>query len=291
MATNVASDNPTDEIQAKAPFKGFSSRQDSVRCISNMQDANGKHNMTESSLLSFKYAEYTELLEQQKPPRREPDARDQPSSGELLSSIILHATAHSVKDYREEFGWYKYRRFIGEGAYFSVEALKNYEHKLVAIKRLKQNRGTEHGDQKVDSLSAALQELRVLTHPPLRNHAHVIRLLGHGWTGPEDAPEYYMVQELAEGNLRQYLKTSKVAWKQKAQFCLEVAEGLATLHACSIVHCDMKQENVLVVSHPSRGPVCKISDFGHSISSRSKVKRFMVRSSPKPVTKSQKSSD
>jgi serine/threonine protein kinase len=57
---------------------------------------------------------------------------------------------------------------------------------------------------------------------------------------------------------------------------LEVAEGIAALHACSIAHCDLKQENVLVVSHQERGVICKISDFGHSISTGVEAGRFVV---------------
>ena len=61
---------------------------------------------------------------------------------------------------------------------------------------------------------------------------------------------------------------------QKLAFCIDVAHGLEALHACDIIHGDVKCENVLVFEDtPSdeglsnsqeRQLVCKLTDFGYS---------------------------
>ena len=55
---------------------------------------------------------------------------------------------------------------------------------------------------------------------------------------------------------------------------LEVAEGLAYLHARQVTHCDVTSRNVLLVSNGHRVATCKLADFGlarDAQSSREKV--------------------
>lgn len=51
----------------------------------------------------------------------------------------------------------------------------------------------------------------------------------------------------------------------KQLLCLDIARGLSALHRTGLVHGDMKAENVLVCSSPSRRYLAKISDFGFSV--------------------------
>lgn len=51
----------------------------------------------------------------------------------------------------------------------------------------------------------------------------------------------------------------------KKQLCRDVGNGLIALHACSVVHGDIKSENVLVCNTPSGTIVAKLADFGCAI--------------------------
>lgn len=51
----------------------------------------------------------------------------------------------------------------------------------------------------------------------------------------------------------------------KQRLCLDIALGLEVLHDASIVHGDLKSENVLIFSHPERGYIAKLSDFGSTV--------------------------
>ena len=51
----------------------------------------------------------------------------------------------------------------------------------------------------------------------------------------------------------------------KHLLCLDIARGLSALHQAGLVHGDLKAENVLVCSSPSRRYLAKISDFGFSV--------------------------
>ncbi|KAI9022654.1 kinase-like domain-containing protein [Hyaloraphidium curvatum] len=68
-----------------------------------------------------------------------------------------------------------------------------------------------------------------------------------------------MIMDLAEANLRKYLKERN--WDQKLglRFMLEVATGMAYLHACGVLHGDLKSVNVLI-----DGGRAVIADFGLS---------------------------
>jgi serine/threonine protein kinase len=69
-------------------------------------------------------------------------------------------------------------------------------------------------------------------------------------------------------------------WPMKRRLLLDVVVGISALHACSIVHGDLKMENVLVVSTPEDTDcpvIAKLSDFGFSLDiSQQKEPRSLV---------------
>ena len=94
-------------------------------------------------------------------------------------------------------------------------------------------------------------------------HPNVIGIIGHCLM---EQP-YILLVELAElGNLRDFLREARatktrpqqLSVAQMAEFCLQIASGMAFLESKSIVHRDLAARNVLV----GKKLHCKISDFG-----------------------------
>ena len=78
----------------------------------------------------------------------------------------------------------------------------------------------------------------------------------------EDADFSYLVLELMEGNLEEYLNESTFDTTQATILCKDVVMGLEFLHEQNILHRDLKPRNILYKERPK---LClKIADFGLS---------------------------
>ena len=124
------------------------------------------------------------------------------------------------------------------------------------------------GESRQNTLEAVLHELRVLTHKPVRDNVNVAQLVGYGAEEIEDHLTIYLVAHFAPGgNLKEYLTEQPdgpISMLDRANFCYDIASGLAGLHAAEIVQGDLKLANILVFAN-KRGFVAKLSDFGCSI--------------------------
>ena len=88
--------------------------------------------------------------------------------------------------------------------------------------------------------------------------------------------EYYTVMERLAGNMSELLLTHGGAhhgadMALRLQLLADVADGLAYLHACSVIHGDVKPDNVLLTAvSPPRypQPTAKLADFGSSVRRR-----------------------
>ena len=78
----------------------------------------------------------------------------------------------------------------------------------------------------------------------------------------EDEQFFYIVLELMEGNLDDYLDGSKIDVNRATDLCKDVVMGLEFLHRQNILHRDMKPANILYKVHPKT--CLKIADFGLS---------------------------
>ncbi|KAK3691991.1 hypothetical protein B0T22DRAFT_485995 [Podospora appendiculata] len=110
------------------------------------------------------------------------------------------------------------------------------------------------------------QELSVFTHPYLRNHENICKLLYVGWDDSQIMPS--LALELAQyGTLEDCLQhlRSYDSPLRKAHLSCDIALGLAAIHACGLVHGDIKPGNIIIRDHdhptPSRRIVAKLSDF------------------------------
>ena len=87
------------------------------------------------------------------------------------------------------------------------------------------------------------------------SHPNVLTILDFGREGSVT----YTVTELLQGeNLRMHLLRTHMSWKEAAELCAEVAEGLAAAHSRGIVHRDLKPENIFLTGDG----IPKILDFG-----------------------------
>jgi len=88
-------------------------------------------------------------------------------------------------------------------------------------------------------------------------HRNLVMILD---AGEEDGRPYYIMEHVAGGrNIVQYLQDVSVPPSAVFGLTRQVLEGLAWLHSNSVLHMDIKPENILV--QPA-GPTVKITDLG-----------------------------
>jgi serine/threonine protein kinase len=124
------------------------------------------------------------------------------------------------------------------------------------------------------ALKSFLAELRVRAHEPLRMHTNIVALRGIAWDFEDEdrrIPRPLLLEEYApEGALSTFWtkkNLTRMPFKNKCSLALDIANGISALHACDVVHGDVKPENVLIF--PKTGFdgefVAKLTDFGHSV--------------------------
>ncbi|KAM6513840.1 hypothetical protein FALCPG4_015049 [Fusarium falciforme] len=120
-------------------------------------------------------------------------------------------------------------------------------------------------------LRAVLLEVRVLTHPPLRAHNNIAKLIQLVWEPDPDLPDQawpVLVLEYAEnGTLADFqIDYPKLPFSLKRKLCQDVGHGLWALHSAGIVHGDLKSENVLICDADDESRVvAKLADFGCAV--------------------------
>ncbi|KLU87114.1 serine/threonine protein kinase, partial [Magnaporthiopsis poae ATCC 64411] len=173
------------------------------------------------------------------------------------------------------------RTRIGEGASFVVDRARLVDGPLapdskpvyVAIKTAREGSTADAEDSAERSRRwrDTLFEIRALLHQPLRYHPNVVRLLDIRWDGSGSLFPTLVV-ELAEFGTLHSLQRARPAlpFSVKQKLCYDVGKGLSILHACGIVHGDLKHENVLVFANrypdpPGQPYTAKLADFGGAV--------------------------
>ncbi|KAM0489969.1 hypothetical protein ACHAP8_012032 [Fusarium lateritium] len=153
-------------------------------------------------------------------------------------------------------------RQIARGGYFQTryaESLGVAKYPILA---------TESKQISERSYKALANELRVLSHPPLMEHDNIVNIKTIGWTRLDACSAAWMpmiVLELADlGTLTEYLSTEKLGIDSKLQIARDVGTGLQALHACGIMHGDLKLDNILMFKGRDGKIHAKVCDFGCS---------------------------
>jgi serine/threonine-protein kinase len=121
----------------------------------------------------------------------------------------------------------------------------------VAIKRLR------------DDLKDAIEEEGLSEHEAecLRKVQHE-NVMGLYATGDDEAG-YYQVMELVTGpNLQQIIDSVVPAMTDFVEIARQALMGLAALHAQSVLHCDIKPDNIMLTLLSNGKQRVKIIDFG-----------------------------
>jgi serine/threonine protein kinase len=128
-------------------------------------------------------------------------------------------------------------------------------------------------DNWASRLDAILSELRVLTARPVKNHPNIVQLRYWAWKDARSPlglvyPGLFL-ERAPLGTLMDFQqpKHFSLRFMTKLKICHEVAVGLAFLHACGVIHGDVKPENVLLFPPEANTspPRAKLSDFSHSL--------------------------
>eukprot|EP01063_Lacrimia_lanifica_P009560 TRINITY_DN16523_c0_g1_i1.p1 TRINITY_DN16523_c0_g1~~TRINITY_DN16523_c0_g1_i1.p1 ORF type:complete len:699 (+),score=257.43 TRINITY_DN16523_c0_g1_i1:91-2097(+) len=139
---------------------------------------------------------------------------------------------------------------LGTGSYGKV-LLGVYLTTEVAVKTLK----TSAKHLKKEDLEDWKNEVKIMAK---LHHPNVLTLIGVSF----DLDNMMIVAELCKkGNLRYVLRQrEKLMWAKKVDWCRQIAQGMAYIHAKGILHRDLKPSNIFIAT----GDVVKIADFGLS---------------------------
>ncbi|KAJ9419472.1 serine/threonine protein kinase [Fusarium oxysporum f. sp. lycopersici 4287] len=162
--------------------------------------------------------------------------------------------------------------FIGSGATMLVyKAVWRDRCQKVALKYFQAPLTSRYVDPKAQSdvhrrlLEASMLEMRVLTAEAIKWHENIPKLLGVSWHRSGSTISPILIMELAceeHPTLAHFMKTPRPT-SVRLELIRDVLEGLSALHAMTIVHGDIKPENILIFSSSSAtGFSARLSDFG-----------------------------
>lgn len=147
---------------------------------------------------------------------------------------------------------YRVRETVGTGAMSTIYRAEqvgggpDVAVKVLHAHVLERDGQRERFDREVRALGA-------LTHP------RILRIVDHGLTG--GAP--FLVTELLTGTtLDAWMKERRPTVEEALRIGAQVLEGLAFAHKASLIHRDLKTENIFVTEDDAGEPSAKLLDFG-----------------------------
>ena len=94
-----------------------------------------------------------------------------------------------------------------------------------------------------ETYRSLINELRILTYKPLSTHPNLLRITGVCWALSDSDHNYALpvirTEFSALGTLHDFMRAWECPYRLKKYLMLDVATGLAALHACSMIHGDV----------------------------------------------------
>jgi serine/threonine protein kinase/Tfp pilus assembly protein PilF len=144
-------------------------------------------------------------------------------------------------------GSYRVESAIGAGGMGEVyRATDTRLNRPVALKFLLR---ALDGDQARDRFRREVRAISALNHP------HIVTV--HE-AGEADGRDYLVTEFVDGGTLAAWARAEHRTWRQVVELLVGVADALATAHEASILHRDIKPDNILV----ARNGYAKLADFG-----------------------------
>jgi eukaryotic-like serine/threonine-protein kinase len=149
----------------------------------------------------------------------------------------------------EVFGAYRLGRLIGQGGMGKVyEAVHEIMGRSVALKVISAHVANEN-----NNAARFYQEIRALAK---LNHPNIVIIYD---AGKVNGKNYYAMELLPGPSLKEYIDTKKaINEKEALKIILATARALEHAHARSIVHRDVKPENIIFDAYGAP----KLTDFG-----------------------------
>jgi serine/threonine protein kinase len=146
----------------------------------------------------------------------------------------------------------------------------DFRGETVAVKKFLSSKESETGGPAVGVSPEFADAFRELQHEAFLmaklRHPNVVSL--HALCV---RPICMIMEWIPEGTLGEVLfgeKAVPLNWETRLKYAMDIATGLAYLHAQSIMHLDFRSPNLLIKSKSSSSPVCvKVADFGLSTNS------------------------
>ncbi|KAL1317930.1 LEAF RUST 10 DISEASE-RESISTANCEUS RECEPTOR-LIKE PROTEIN KINASE-like 1.1 [Arachis hypogaea] len=177
-----------------------------------------------------------------------PNSNTNPESGNVYFGIPLF----SHEELQHATNNFDQTKELGEGGFGTVYYGKLRDGREVAVKRL-----FERNYKPVESF---INEIQILTR--LR-HRNLVSL--YGCTSRHSRELLLVYEYIPNGTLSYHLrgdttKSSTLTWPVRMKIAIETACALAYLHACGIIHRDVKTSNILLDNNFG----VKVADFGLS---------------------------
>ena len=218
-------------------------------------------------LAEFKSESFLELVQNQKNSILENEQRKLPRFTEIFTNINKDKESDELRQLKKlienesndnnkvldtTLQFYQIIKLLGKGSFGKVYlGLQKLTNRLVAIKCLEKSNFKDETTKK-----KILTEVKILK--ATLGHPNVVKLLEVF----ENKKYVFFVTEYAtNGDLLKYLKKNNVMPEKEAKYMFyQIAYGLSFIHSQSIIHRDIKLDNILVDEHNR----CKICDFGVS---------------------------
>ena len=194
---------------------------------------------------------------------------------------------------------------IGRGSHFTVSALSDEleESSLVKVvfKRTVPQARLQSDQVFRTRIEAMMLELRALAHEPIRKHENIVNIQGITWeTDPFTIGRHwpvFIIERATRGTLQDFFQQeAEICLPLRLELALDVIAGLEVIHACGIVHGDLKLENVLVFENKGldagkRPFIAKLADFGGSLFDIGTFARLKTPTQPWSAPEFQKNLD